>query len=193
MASDPSRELVQPIAPWQWATKWLKQFWSWHLCTVSLQRTIVSYRQITSVQFQSWTWHKVGQVAQVIDKTELMALLWLCLSNTPVEKRCLLLNNGQLRLTWSWRHSGLLSPAPFIAAMVMAIRTLRALALWNTINYSMVVDQSDYSISTILYNSKYYVYMYFHYWIIMSWLMQHNLDILYWLNNNVQVGATWSH
>ena len=41
-------------------------------------------------------------------------------------------------------------------AMVTAVRALRVLALWNTVNYSMVVDQSDYSISTILYNKGCY-------------------------------------
>ena len=40
-----------------------------------------------------------------------------------------------------------------------AIHALRVLALLNTVNYSMVVDQSDYSISTILYN-KMYVLLY---------------------------------
>ena len=39
---------------------------------------------------------------------------------------------------------------------VMVIRALRVwccgILLWNTVNYSTVVDQSDYSISTILYN-----------------------------------------
>ena len=33
---------------------------------------------------------------------------------------------------------------------------LHVLALLNTMNYSTVVDQSDYSISTILYNNNYY-------------------------------------
>ena len=34
------------------------------------------------------------------------------------------------------------------------LRALRILALLNTMNYSTVVDQSDYSISTILYNKN---------------------------------------
>ena len=45
----------------------------------------------------------------------------------------------------------------FIEAMVMATRALRVwccgILLWNTVNYSMLVDQSDDSISTILYNN----------------------------------------
>ena len=45
----------------------------------------------------------------------------------------------------------------FIEAMVTAIRALRVwrcgILRWNTVNYSTVVDQSDYSISTILYNN----------------------------------------
>ena len=36
------------------------------------------------------------------------------------------------------------------------LRALRILALLNTMNYSTVVDQSDYSISTILYNNIIY-------------------------------------
>ena len=32
---------------------------------------------------------------------------------------------------------------------------LMAVVLLNTVNYSTVVDQSDYSISTILYNNNY--------------------------------------
>ena len=32
------------------------------------------------------------------------------------------------------------------------LRALRVLALLNTVNYSTVVDQSDYSISTIVHN-----------------------------------------
>ena len=43
----------------------------------------------------------------------------------------------------------------------VTVRTLRVLALLNTVNYSTVVDQSDYSISTILYNNNYYNYYYY--------------------------------
>ena len=34
------------------------------------------------------------------------------------------------------------------------LRALCVLALLNTMNYSTIVDQSDYSISTILYNNN---------------------------------------
>ena len=37
------------------------------------------------------------------------------------------------------------------------LRALRVLALLNTVNYSTVVDQSDYSISTLLYNNYIYI------------------------------------
>ena len=36
---------------------------------------------------------------------------------------------------------------------VITVRAMRVLALLNAMNYSIVVDQSDYSISTILYNN----------------------------------------
>ena len=43
---------------------------------------------------------------------------------------------------------------PFECHGCMDTRGLRVLALLNITNYSTVVDQSDYSISTILYNIR---------------------------------------
>ena len=59
---------------------------------------------------------------------------------------------------------------------VMVIRALHVwccgILLWNTVNYSMVVDQSDYGISTILYN-----------------FMSQNLAYNYWLRTDFTL--TW--
>ena len=69
-----------------------------------------------------------------------------------------------VELTWPSLYSAvtglLMSPfflfeSPWLLCAA-TVRALRVLALWNTVNYSTVVDQSDYSISTILYNNRQY-------------------------------------
>ena len=101
-------------------------------------------RQIPNVQFQSWMWRELSQGAWVIDKTELMTFIWLCLLKNTIY--CLIIGSWGLpgHIDIQLATSGPMISSYIKKVMVTAICTVHVwhcgILLWNTVNYFMLVD-----------------------------------------------------